>query len=166
MRVQQHRTKSAPSCEYVLKPLRIPIASAHIEFVAQSKDLPVLTSITLCWRDEADSAVSVFVVVPTDKITYPASCSIQGLEALSRVLRAVLQCFEKRLRVWGVIIDTRRAAGWCYAQLLHLAQQSGRFHRRSVVRVQHQRLYRCSPTNRQQHINPRCLGTDPRAHSG
>jgi len=97
--------------------LRIPVSSALIEFVDQGKDLPLLTSMTLCWRDEADSAVSVFVVLPMDKITHPASCSSQGLEALGRPLRAVLQCAEKRLRVWIVIIDTRPAAGRCYAHL-------------------------------------------------
>jgi len=49
-----------------------------MQLMAQGKDLSILTSMAFCRVTETYSAASTFVVVATNKVTHPTSCSIQG----------------------------------------------------------------------------------------
>lgn len=108
--------------------------------MSPGQDLMVQSSMPLSRCDEPDTAMPMLIIVPTHEIPHPNSCGVQTGKTILRPFRAVFQCSKQRLRVRIVVADPRSAPRGRDAQLVHFAQQRHRFHRRSVVRVQHQRF--------------------------
>lgn len=65
-----------------------------IQLNEHGKVLRILASLALCWRDEADPAVLVLVVVQASKTPTPISCCIQFPETHGRS-RTVFQRSSK-----------------------------------------------------------------------
>ena len=69
------------------------------------------------WRDEADRAVEVFVVVSGGERFHPRlRIGLRG-KTLVRPIREILAGAKQRLREWVVVADARAAVGCHDAQL-------------------------------------------------
>ena len=88
--------------ESVIPPITVPAWMC----MATSQDLLIVTRMALCRAHEANAAVSMFVVVPSDELTSPGSCCLQIGEAGRRELRPILRRPEQR--VPGEMLITRQ----------------------------------------------------------
>ena len=97
-----------------------------------------MPGVALIWRDEADGAVQVLVIVPTGEGFYP--CLGVGLrgKALGRPIWAVFAGSEQRLGKGIVVADAGSAVRGDDAQLLHCHLHGGTLHWAAVVGVQDQ----------------------------
>ena len=62
---------------------------------------------SLCGGHEADSAVTVLMVVPLDKRAYPLPRGEQAFKSLTRISQSVFQGLEQRFRIWIIVADRR-----------------------------------------------------------
>ncbi len=116
------------------------LSRLFVQLVPPRQDLMIQFAVPLRGCDEADLAVPMFVVVPAHKIPHPRPRGVQAGEALPGAIAGSIQRSKQRLRACVVVAYSRSPTGRGKAQVVHFAQQRQRFHRRTVVRVQHQRL--------------------------
>lgn len=124
-------------------------AGLLVQRMTLGQHLLIATAVALGRGHEADAAVMMFMVVPVHKSVHPAPRRVHAGKAALGPLRAVFQGAKQRFRV-GVAVavaDARATARRGDPQFVHLAQQGHRFHRRAVVRVQHQRLAQAALTD-------------------
>jgi hypothetical protein len=98
---------------------RVSFLRVLVDRVAGGEHGSILAGMTLCWRDIADSAVSMLVVIPLHETQSPLPCGLQIDEALQRELGTILCRPEQRLGEGVVIAHPRARVG--VAQ--HLNQQ-------------------------------------------
>src|SRR5690554_7628125 len=79
-------------------------------------------------------------VVPANEPVYPPPCFLQRGKATGGPLRPVLQYPEQRFNEGIIVADPGTAVRGQHAQFFQLGLHGLRLHRRTVIRVQHQRL--------------------------
>lgn len=77
--------------------MRVFMTGLLVEHMTLGQHLMILATMTLRRGHEADAAVAVLMVVPADKVAYPAACCVQICKAILRSLRAVFQGSKQRL---------------------------------------------------------------------
>ena len=76
-----------------------------VQRLTVGEDSAVLASMALSWGDEADTTVTVLVVVTLYELLHPDAGLLQAGKALSRIRRTILAGAKQRLGI-GIIVGS------------------------------------------------------------
>jgi hypothetical protein len=76
--------------------MRVLIAGLLVQRMAPGQYRLIFAAMTLCWSHEADTAMAMFVVVPTDEVAHPTTGFVHICKAILGPLRAVFQGSKQR----------------------------------------------------------------------
>lgn len=114
-------------------------AGLHVELAALCEYFEFLAAMALFGRHEADGAVALLAVVPSNEALDPGSRVLDAGKAPRRPAGAVLAVPETSLGEGVVVGDTRPAEGGRDPEPLHRRLHGCAFHGAAIVRMQYQR---------------------------
>lgn len=122
VRIQVHDMNAFPVARGAFPAQRMTLAHSLVECRASIQNILIEVRVTLGRRDEADRAVTIFLVVPSHQSGNPGTRCEQGVERLQRVGSFRWQL--ERNQTFGVI---------CFDQANHHKHKEIPFLRRQVI---------------------------------